>query len=69
MKRMKPPLRSGFVGRPPAMSEKRSPINIFRFGASTLMNDVVRQLMRLEFKSSEALRGAVRYAASYDTTE
>jgi len=27
MKRMKPPLRSGFVGRPPATSEKRSPIN------------------------------------------
>lgn len=28
MKRMKPPLRSGFVGRPPATSEKRSPINL-----------------------------------------
>jgi len=27
MKRMKPPLRSGFVGRPRATSEKRSPIN------------------------------------------
>ncbi len=42
---------------------------LFRFGASTLMNDIVRQLMRLEFKSSDALRGAVRYAASYDMTE
>jgi hypothetical protein len=27
MKRMEPPLRIGFVGRPRATSEKRSPIN------------------------------------------
>ena len=31
MKRMEPPLRSGFVGRPPATLEKRIPVNLFGF--------------------------------------
>ncbi len=43
--------------------------DLFRFGASTLMNDLVRQLIRLEMGNSAVVPGAVRYAASYDPTE
>ena len=43
--------------------------DLFRFGASTLMNDLVRQLIRLEMGNSAVVPGAVRYAANYDPTE
>ena len=43
--------------------------SLFRFGASTLINDVVRQLIRLDMPRASPVAGAVRYAASYDPTE
>ncbi|MSR70114.1 MAG: deoxyribose-phosphate aldolase [Phycisphaerales bacterium] len=43
--------------------------SLFRFGASTLANDVVRQLIRLELPSTSGVVGGVRYAASYDPSE
>ena len=43
--------------------------SLFRFGASTLINDVVRQLIRLDMPRESPVAGAVRYAASYDPTE
>lgn len=43
--------------------------SLFRFGASTLINDVVRQLIRLDMPRASPIEGAVRYAASYDPTE
>jgi deoxyribose-phosphate aldolase len=43
--------------------------SLFRFGASTLINDVVRQLIRLDMPRVSPVAGAVRYAASYDPTE
>ena len=43
--------------------------SLFRFGASTLANDLIRQLIRLEMPRKAAVDGAVRYAASYDTSE
>ena len=43
--------------------------SVFRFGASTLINDVVRQLIRLDMPRASPISGAVRYAASYDPTE
>jgi deoxyribose-phosphate aldolase len=43
--------------------------SLFRFGASTLINDVVRQLIRLDMPRVSPVTGAVRYAASYDPTE
>ncbi|MSQ90180.1 MAG: deoxyribose-phosphate aldolase [Phycisphaerales bacterium] len=43
--------------------------SLFRFGASTLANDVIRQLIRLELPRPSTVPGAVRYAASYDPSE
>ncbi len=43
--------------------------SLFRFGASTLANDVIRQLIRLELPSTQGIAGGVRYAASYDPSE
>ena len=43
--------------------------SLFRFGASTLANDVIRQLLRLELPSALDVGGGVRYAASYDPSE
>lgn len=43
--------------------------SLFRFGASTLANDVIRQLIRLELPSAQSVVGGVRYAASYDPSE
>lgn len=43
--------------------------SLFRFGASTLINDVVRQLIRLDMPRASPVPDAVRYAASYDPTE
>jgi deoxyribose-phosphate aldolase len=43
--------------------------HLFRFGASTLMNDLVRQLIRMEMPAYAALPGVARYAAGYDLSE
>jgi hypothetical protein len=43
--------------------------SLFRFGASTLMNDLVRQLMRMELPTHAALPGVARYIAGYDLSE
>lgn len=43
--------------------------SLFRFGASTLANDVIRQIIRLELPREQFIPGAARYAAGYDTTE
>ncbi len=43
--------------------------SLFRFGASTLANDLLRQLIRLECPSAAGIVGGTRYAASYDTSE
>lgn len=42
---------------------------LFRFGASTLANDLIRQLLRLELPRSTALDGVVSYASTYDASE
>lgn len=42
---------------------------LFRFGASTLINDIVRQLIRLDMPRPSSVTGATRYAASYDPSE
>ncbi len=43
--------------------------SLFRFGASTLANDVIRQLIRLELAAEQGGAGGVRYASSYDPSE
>jgi deoxyribose-phosphate aldolase len=43
--------------------------SLFRFGASTLMNDLVRQLIRMELPAHAALPGVARYIAGYDLSE
>ncbi|MSR44334.1 MAG: deoxyribose-phosphate aldolase [Phycisphaerales bacterium] len=43
--------------------------SLFRFGASTLANDVIRQLIRLELPAGSIIPGSVRYASSYDPSE
>lgn len=43
--------------------------HLFRFGASTLANDIVRQLLRLEQPADAAVPGAARYAARWDVSE
>jgi len=43
--------------------------SLFRFGASTLINDIVRQLIRLDMPRPSSVTGATRYAASYDPSE
>ena len=43
--------------------------HLFRIGASTLANDIVRQLLRLESPGDPAVRGGVRYSSRWDVTE
>ncbi len=43
--------------------------SLFRFGASTLANDLIRQLIRLENPGVDNSNGAARYASTYDTSE
>ena len=43
--------------------------HLFRIGASTLANDIVRQLLRLESPSDPAVAGGVRYSSRWDVTE
>jgi deoxyribose-phosphate aldolase len=43
--------------------------HLFRIGASTLANDIVRQLLRLESSADPAVAGGVRYSSRWDVTE
>ena len=43
--------------------------HLFRIGASTLANDIVRQLLRLESPADPAVSGGVRYSSRWDVTE
>lgn len=43
--------------------------HLFRIGASTLANDIVRQLLRLESPGDPAVGGGVRYSSRWDVTE
>ena len=43
--------------------------SLFRFGASTLANDLIRQLLRIESPNNGVVTGGVRYASNYDTSE
>ena len=58
IKRTEPPLRSGFVGRPPATLEKRSPINHFEFAKFYILSIDYSDYVRcpLLFKQRELLQ-------------
>ena len=55
MKRMKPPLRSGFVGRPRATSEKRIPINSILKGIDTFRSRIYNPHMTKTYLESKSL--------------